>query len=67
MHRKKFHMHESAALQVVVKSFQTQESLAYEKEKEDLVQADSLPHRAERNGISVLSVGTITNRSIQTI
>lgn len=35
-------MHQSAVLQVGVKSFQT---LAYEKEKEDLVQADSLPHR----------------------
>lgn len=30
----------------MVKSFQIQESLAYEKEKEDLIQADSLPHRA---------------------
>jgi len=54
-------------LQVVVKSFQIQESLAYEKEKEDLIQADSLPHWAKRNGDSVLSVATITNRAIQTI
>lgn len=30
----------------MVKSFQIQESLAYEKEKEDLIQADSRPHRA---------------------
>lgn len=42
----KFLMCQSAALQVVVKSFQIQESLAYEKEKEDLIEADSLPHRA---------------------
>lgn len=42
----KFLMRQSAALQVVVKSFQIQESLAYEKEKEDLIQADSRPHRA---------------------
>lgn len=32
---------------------------SFEKEKEDLIQADSLPHQAKRNGNSALSVAMI--------